>query len=119
MNKIEEAILNRFGSHRIIFWYDEKKELLEQYEELEIPKVEKIHVDGNEFEVKHTVHKANPKKKFLLYFTGPKPANEENWLLDLELAHHTFHTDQEAMFLQELGLGYHLKELVAEHIVIE
>lgn len=116
MSKIKESLFKLFESHRIIFWYDEKKELLEQYEELEILNVDKIHVDGNEFEIKYTVHKANPEKKFLLYFTGPKAANEDNWLLDLELAHHTFHTDQEAMFLQELGLVYHLKELVAEHI---
>ena len=57
-----------------------------------------------------------PKGKFLLYFNREKPNNEENWLLDMELAHHVFRTDQEAMFLQEIGLGYHLKELVTEHI---
>jgi hypothetical protein len=34
----------------------------------------------------------------------------------MEFMHHIFHTDQEAMFLQEIGLGYHLKELVTEHI---
>lgn len=37
-------------------------------------------------------------------------------MLDVELAFHVFHTDQEAMVLQELGLGYHLKELVEEHM---
>src|SRR5690606_23794674 len=50
------------------------------------------------------------------YFSGSNPVNEDNWLLDLELAHHVFHTDQEAMFLQELDLDYYLKELVSEHI---
>jgi len=60
MNKIEEALVKHFESHRIIFWYDEKKELLEQYEELKIKNTEKIYVIGNEFEVKYTVHKANP-----------------------------------------------------------
>jgi uncharacterized protein (TIGR02687 family) len=116
MNNIEEALSKRFKDHRVIFWYDEKEELLEQYQELQIPDVVKIHVLENEFEVKYIINKQNPDKKFLLYFTKEKPVNEENWLLDMELAHHVFHTDQGAMFLQEMGLGYHLKELVAEHI---
>jgi uncharacterized protein (TIGR02687 family) len=116
MSKIEEALIKRFKDHRVIFWYDEKEELYEQFSELNIKGIDKIHVQGNEFEVKHIINKQQPKGKFLLYFNGEKPNNEENWLLDMELAHHVFRTDQEAMFLQEIGLGYHLKELVTEHI---
>ena len=116
MSKIEEALIKRFKDHRVIFWYDEKDELFEQFSELNIKGIDKIHVQGNEFEVKYIINKQQPKGKFLLYFNGEKPNNEENWLLDMELAHHVFRTDQEAMFLQEIGLGYHLKELVAEHI---
>jgi uncharacterized protein (TIGR02687 family) len=116
MSKIEEALIKRFKDHRVIFWYDEKEELTEQFSELGIDGIEKIHVQGNEFEVKYIINKQQPKGKFLLYFNGEKPNNEENWLLDMELAHHVFRTDQEAMFLQEIGLGYHLKELVTEHI---
>lgn len=116
MSKIEEALIKRFRDHRVIFWYDEKEELIEQFSELTIDGIEKIQVQGNEFEVKHIINKQQPKGKFLLYFNGEKPNNEENWLLDMELAHHLFRTDQEAMFLQEIGLGYHLKELVTEHI---
>lgn len=116
MSKIEEALIKRFKDHRVIFWYDEKEELYEQFSELNIKGIDKIHVQGNEFEVKYIINKQQPKGKFLLYFNGEKPNNEENWLLDIELAHHVFRTDQEAMFLQEIGLGYHLKELVTEHI---
>jgi uncharacterized protein (TIGR02687 family) len=116
MNKIEEALIKRFEEQRIIFWYDEKQEMEEQFQAIDLENVQKIHVKGNEFEIKYIVIKQQPKAKFLLYFSGPKPANEDNWLLDLELAHYVFQTDQEALFLQEMGLGYHLKELIAEHI---
>ncbi|WP_051224560.1 BREX-1 system phosphatase PglZ type A [Flavobacterium tegetincola] len=116
MSKIAEALTKLFNKHRIVFWYDEKEELTDQFQSLELEHVTKIHVQHNEFEVKHAVCKKQPKEKFLLYFTGEKPANEDNWLLDLELAHHVFHTDQEAMFLQEMGLGYHLKDFVGNHI---
>jgi uncharacterized protein (TIGR02687 family) len=116
MSKIAEALIKLFSKHRIIFWYDEKEELTEQYKEVLLNDVTKIHVQGNEFAVKHIINKQNPTGKFLLYFTGEKPANEDNWLLDMELAHQVFNTDQEAMWLQEMGLGYHLKELVTEHM---
>jgi uncharacterized protein (TIGR02687 family) len=113
---LNNSLTKIFNTTRIVFWYDEKKELKEQYEELAINEVNKIHVQGNEFEIKYLITKQKPSKKFLLYFTGEKPLNEENWLLDLELAHHVFHTDQEAMYMQEIGMGYHLKELVSEHL---
>jgi uncharacterized protein (TIGR02687 family) len=116
MNKIKEALLKSFDKSRIIFWYDAKEELHEEFQALEEEGFKKIHVEGNEFEVKYSITKQHPKTKFLLYFTTAKPDNEDNWLLDIALAHHVFHTDQEAMFLQEIGLEYHLKELVTEHI---
>lgn len=116
MNKIAEALQKLFLKYRVVFWYDEKEELSEQYKEVVLDGVTKIHVQGNEFAVKHIINKQNLIGKFLLYFSGDKPANEDNWLLDMELAHHVFHTDQEAMWLQEMGLGYHLKELVTQHL---
>ena len=105
MNKISEALVKLFNKHRVIFWYDEKEELTEQYKEVLLDDVTKIQIQGNEFAVKHIINKQNPTDKFLLYFTGEKPANEDNWLLDMELAHQVFHTDHEAMWLQEMGLG--------------
>ncbi|GAF04647.1 BREX-1 system phosphatase PglZ type A [Saccharicrinis fermentans] len=116
MSNIQQALYKQFENHRIVFWYDEKEDMTEQFNAMALEGIEKVQVKGNEFEVKYLVVKQCPEKKFLLYFTGAKPLNEENWLLDIELAHQVFHTDQEAMFLQEIGLGYHLKELVAEHI---
>ncbi|AVR44772.1 BREX-1 system phosphatase PglZ type A [Christiangramia fulva] len=116
MEKIKEALQTRFHDHRVIFWYDGKKEFSEIFERLDIVQVEKLEVSGNEFEVKYKVLKEANSSKFLLYLPFEKPNNEDNWLLDLELANHIFHTDQEAMFLQELGLDYFLKELIAEHI---
>ena len=116
MNKITEALEKLFTKHRVIFWYDEKQELVDQFADVDLVDVIKLHVQNDEFQIKHNIVIQNPDKNFLLYFTKEKPENEDNWLLDLELAHHVFHTDQEAMFLHEMGLGYHLKDLVSSHI---
>lgn len=116
MSKIKEALLKRFEQHRIIFWYDEAEEFTEEYDALNIDDVEKIYVQGNEFEVKYRIVKQAPTQKFLLYFTKKQPLNNDNWLLDLELAHYVFRTEKEAMYMQEMGMEYHLKALVVEHL---
>jgi len=114
--KIQEVLAKKFQSHNVIFWYDERDELKESFDELVIEGVEKCHIQRNEFEIKHKITSNTSDSKFLVYSNQPKPKPNENWLLDLELAYHIFYTDQEAIILQELGLEYSFKELVAEHI---
>lgn len=114
--KIQEALEKKFQEYEVIFWYDERNELKESFDELKFHGVEKCHIQGNEFEIKYKITSNSNQTKFLVYSNGPKPKPNENWLLDLELAHHVFHTDQEAIILQELGLEFSFKELVGEHI---
>jgi uncharacterized protein (TIGR02687 family) len=116
MNKIEEALSKLFNKHRIIFWYDEKSQLLEQFNELALQGVEKRVVENNQFFIKRLTIIEKPTIQFLLYFPNRRPDNLENWLLDIELAHYVFQTNQEAMFAQELELDYNFTELIGEHI---
>ena len=116
MDKITESLHKIFQSHRVVFWYDEGEKMREQYEAVALDGVEKVVVCNNEFAIKHRILRGILESKFLLYLPyAEKPLNE-NWLLDLQLAHKEFHTDQEALFLQELGLDYYFKELVQGHI---
>lgn len=116
MSKLEEALSKKFEDNRLVFWYDSEQNLLEDFNSINLADVKKIHVQGNEFEVKYKVVREHPKDKFLLFFSYPKPQNEENWLLDLEMASTIFQADKEAVYLQELGLSYNLKSLVKEHL---
>src|SRR5207244_4500772 len=77
---------------------------------------EKLTVNNNQLAVKYTLLLKEPTKKFLVYIPHPKPDDIDNWFLDLELAYHVYNTDQQALFLQELGLEYHLKEWVTNHL---
>lgn len=115
MTKIQEALEKKFQDHDVIFWYDEHNELKESFDALSIDGVEKYHILGNEFEIKYKITSNAYKAKFLVYSNQLKPINNENWLLDLELAYHIFYTDQEAIILQDLGLDLSFRELVAEH----
>jgi uncharacterized protein (TIGR02687 family) len=114
--KIKEALEKQFIKHDVIFWYDEENEFFENYKNLSFSTINTIHVQGNEFEVKHIVTTKGKEDKFLLYFNHPKPLDQDNWLLDLEIAYHLFHTNQEALILQEIGLDYQFKDLITEHL---
>ena len=115
MTKIAEALKPVFKKHRIVFWYDSKKELREDYEKLDLPDIEKVELNNNEFRVKHRILREEPDKKFLLYHEGEAPSDLDNWLLDVQLAYGEFRTDQSAIWLNELGLGIEFTEIVIDH----
>jgi uncharacterized protein (TIGR02687 family) len=102
--------------HRILLWYDAEQKFTEEYEALTITNGEKLTVQNNELEVKYKVLQQQPGRKYLIYLPHPKPEDIDNWLLDLELAYHVYHTDQQALYLQDMGLGYHLKEWITGHL---
>ena len=94
MENIKHALTKIFNKHRIVFWYDVKKELRKEFEALELTGIEKIEVANNEFGVKYRILREQPGQKFLLFREGPQPPDIDNWLLDVHLAHGEFRTDQ-------------------------
>lgn len=116
MNRIQESLSKIFQENRIVLWFDEKQKMREEYNSIDLENVKKLIIEQNEFEVKYRLLKGEPDQKFLLYFAEGQPRYEDNWLLDIQLANYVFHTDQEALFLQDIGLPYLFKELIEEHI---
>ena len=115
MSNITQALARLFDRHRIVFWYDTKKELRAEYDALTLPDVEKIELKNNEYGIKHLILRQEPKQKFLLYYEGPPPPDLDNWLLDVLLAHGEFRADQVSLWLSELGLGPEFWEVVQDH----
>lgn len=114
-SKIKQALTRQFEKHRIIFWYDRRKELRDDFEALQLENVEKIELKNNEFSVKYRILCDQPQQKFLLYQEGPQPADLDNWLLDVLLAHGEFRTDQVSIWLGQLELGPEYTDVVADH----
>ncbi len=115
MDKIEQALGKLFDRHRIVFWYDTKKELRSEFESLALPNIEKIELGNNEFGVKYRILREQPGRKFLLYHEGPQPVDMDNWLLDVQLAQGDFRTDQASLWLSDLDLGLEFADIVASH----
>jgi uncharacterized protein (TIGR02687 family) len=115
LSNIANALERLFSKHRIVFWYDEKQELRDDFDALSLDNIEKIEIANNEFSIKHKLLRESPKAQFLLYKEGKQPEPVKNWLLDVELAHTVFRTDQGAIWLSELELPSEFTELVETH----
>ena len=114
-NRIAQALTKLFDRHRIVFWYDAKQELRDAFEALQLPDVEKLELTNNEYGIKYKILREQPEQKFLLYREGPQPADLDNWLLDVQLAHGEFRTDQVAIWLSELELSPEFTDVVQAH----
>lgn len=114
-NRIAQALSKLFERHRIVFWYDAKQELRADFDALDLPGIEKIELANNEYAVKYRILREEPNQKFLIFRDGPQPDDLENWLLDVQLAHGEFRTDQVALWLSELELGLEFADLAQEH----
>lgn len=115
MVNIESAVSSLFKKYRIVFWYDAKRELRQEYESILITGVEKIELDNNEYGVKYRILQEAPNQKFLLYHAGPQPDDLENWLLDVQLVQGTFSADQVSLCMTDLSLRPGFWDLVQEH----
>jgi len=114
--QIKQALENLFHKHRIVFWYDNKQEFEQEFEALEFDDVTKLEIKNNEFKLKYQILREQKEQKFLLYKNEARPKEyTDNWLLDVELYSGDFRTDQVAIWLSELGLGFEFGEVLQEH----
>ena len=114
-DRIAQALNRLFDRHRIVFWYDTRRELRADFDALELAGIEKLELTNNEFGTKHTILREQRTQKFLLYREGPQPEALQNWLLDVQLAQGVFRTDQVGLWLAELELGLEFTDLARDH----
>ncbi len=115
MAQIENALLSLFNRHRIVFWYDTKKEFRQTYNEIYLPGIEKEEISNNQFGLKYKITREKSGQKFLLYHEGPQPRDLENWLLDIQLAETVFNADLTSLWLAELRLDPSFLSMIATH----
>jgi uncharacterized protein (TIGR02687 family) len=117
-SKIQSALEKTFTRQRVVFWYDESAEWWPEFDGVQLPGVEKVTVQNNEFGVKHRITREAPQQKFLLYFRGQRqPPDAQNWLLDQLLAHNpAFSPDRASLALIDAGLPPEFKALTEQHL---
>lgn len=116
---IVQPYLERLFNHqRIVIWHDVVAEYKDELGVLDIPNVEVVSIENNEYGIKYRLLHLEPMARFLVYRSGVIPEEMANWLLDLELTFGTFKADRESLLQKELGLeGNDLQQVMAEHML--
>ena len=109
-----KALTKLFDRYRIVFWYCDDPMLAMDYDALHLDEVEKRDITGRAFAAKVEVVHERPRDKFLLFVRGPRPVDDENFLLDLLLANVEFHTDKPSLLAADLGLGVEMVPFLRE-----
>lgn len=116
MSRIHQSLDQIFQRERLVFWYDPSSEWRKEYESYP-GDATRLEVKGNEFGTKvHLLSKESSDKRFLVYLASERPADTENWLLDLLLQGHEFKADRASLAVQAVGLPYEFRSLAAEHV---
>ncbi|QNA72476.1 BREX-1 system phosphatase PglZ type A [Streptomyces sp. So13.3] len=116
MTSIAARLRRLFETQRVVFWHDPASEHTASLEALDLPGVEVVRVQNNEFALKHRFLREEPETKFLVYRSGQVPEKTGNWLLDQELAWGVFSADKASLLRHDLGLeGEGIDEIVAAH----
>ncbi|MDA1275022.1 MAG: BREX-1 system phosphatase PglZ type A [Verrucomicrobia bacterium] len=116
MKRIHDSLQRMFQRQRLVFWYDPTGEWKETFEAYQDETVAKLTVAGNEFGTKvRVVRDPNPEAKFLIYVPTVRPADADNWLLDLLLQGYEYKADKASLALQDVGLPHDFLHLAEDH----
>lgn len=114
--KIQGILSDLFNKHRYIFWYDEEGVMEEFAASLTIEGVEVLMLEGNPFSIKHHIlcGENQPERGYVIYSKCPKPANENNWLLDFQEEGVIFAADMASIYAAECNIPLELKNTIVE-----
>jgi uncharacterized protein (TIGR02687 family) len=101
--------------HRLVFWYDAKREFEDSIGSLDLNGVTVLRLDETgALELKIRLEIEDTEGAYLLYAPYAEPAPEVDWLLDVRLYSRTFYADKSSILLDELELELHsLREHLA------
>jgi len=95
---------NEGSSRKIIFWYDQPKNFKDDVIADNFGCCEVLVCDQNEFAVKKTLEHDDTNSNYLIYIPHAKPADKENWLLDILMYSEEYYADTVALTMRRLGL---------------
>ena len=85
LNKRFMAPLPEFYKRRVVVWYDEEQEFVDQIYDIEISGVKILTLTGtNNFQIKKQIAIDEPSENFLIYNPLSYDEPEDDWLIDVE-----------------------------------
>jgi uncharacterized protein (TIGR02687 family) len=117
--KVQEYF-NRFSDLRILFFFDETQEFLEEVEKLALPDIQVAYWQNNPFTLKCQLLDELKDAKVLLYLPMAHPNNQDAYqnfpLMGLLLANKELQLDNVGGFMEDYGLQRHQKALVSKYM---
>jgi uncharacterized protein (TIGR02687 family) len=114
VSQIHDSLTRVFLQHRLVFWYDAAAEWPEEFDTFPAAGAVKVRVSGTDFGTKVQIARS-PDAKFLVYVQGARPADRDNWLLDLLLQGYEYRADRASQTLLALDLSQDFRDLVEAH----
>ncbi|NLU01329.1 MAG: BREX-1 system phosphatase PglZ type A [Pseudomonas lundensis] len=101
-------------NHRIVFWYDPEQSFVSELEQLDLPDVQVLNMQGKStFGTKLKLELEDTEGKYLLYFPCAEPDANDDWLLDIKLYSRSFYADKVSLIFNELCLQ---QQSLREHL---
>lgn len=105
----KKEIIKLFGKkdvngRKIIFWYDPSANFKEDIISDSIDCCKVLFCDKNEFAIKKTIEHDDPESDFLIYIPSEKPADNENWLMDILMYSEEYYADTVALTMRRMDL---------------
>ena len=104
-----KEIIKLFGrkdasGRKIIFWYDPPANFKDDIAGDNYDCCKVLVCDKNEFAIKKTIEHDDPVSDYLIYIPSEKPADNENWLLDILMYSEEYYADTVALTMRRMNL---------------
>lgn len=103
--EIAKLFRSKDDGRKVIFWYDPPMNFKEDILTDSYDCCRVLVCDKNEFSIKKTIEHDEPDTNFLVYIPTEKPADTENWLLDILMYSEEYYADTVALTMRRLGLS--------------
>ena len=116
-----KEILKLFGQketsgRKIIFWYDPPANFKDDIAADNLDSCRVLICDRNEFAIKKTIEHDDLTSNFLVYIPSEKPADNENWLLDILMYSEEYYADTVALTMRRMNLtNTDLRHVIEQH----
>ena len=95
---------NDENTRKIIFWYDVPANFKDDIASDSYDCCRILVCEKNEFAIKKIIEHEDVESNFLVYIPFEKPADSENWLLDILMYSEEYYADTVALTMRRLGL---------------
>lgn len=116
-DRLNEEFASAFGHRKLVFWYDDRAEFLEDIDSMELENAKILKLQENhQFEIKYFLERKDTETNYLIYAPFPKPDVKQNHLEDILLYSKRFYADRASLLMVDLHMSEDLKPAVEKHI---